>query len=200
MRPPSMRKPRSDSSATRIIQPADPVYQVQPPRPDVRRRAVDVGGDDVGLDLVGRDALLACLVDRVQEIEELGCALVAAELGQGAHHPERRVRVLAAVLAHSRHVSLDVAWIVRVVGEGRREEPDELVALRDQVLLHRVHCLRRALRGRRPGDHRPGLRQGIDPAFVALVRAERCPVVVVAATVPLAVPAQSLRARTSSSR
>ena len=44
-------KPRIDSSATRYIQAAEPVYQVQPPRPTCGVDAVDVGGDDVRLDL-----------------------------------------------------------------------------------------------------------------------------------------------------
>ena len=36
---PRSRKPRIDSRPARYIQPAEPVYHVQPPRPDVRRLA-----------------------------------------------------------------------------------------------------------------------------------------------------------------
>ena len=82
---------------------------------DVRRVRVDVGGDDVGLDLValelGRRAACgdrdsACGTARSPRRR---CRARASAM----HHPERGVRVLAAVLAHARDVALDVAGIER---------------------------------------------------------------------------------------
>ena len=48
----------------------------------------------------------------------------------------------------------------------------------------------RAPRLRRPGEHRPRLRQRIDPALVVLRRPERRPVVEIRAAVPVAVPGE----------
>ena len=44
----------------RYIHPAEPVYQVQPPRPTWRRSGIDVGGDDIGLHLVAVHVGAAC--------------------------------------------------------------------------------------------------------------------------------------------
>src|SRR3990172_2614098 len=58
----------------------------------------------------------------------------------------------------------------------------------DEVRADRVHGAVREPRRDGPGEHRPGLRDRVDPALVALRRAERSAVVVVAAPIPLAVP------------
>ena len=50
----------------------------------------------------------------------------------------------------------------------------------------------RAIRRRRAGQHRPGLRDGIDPTLVAGGRAERRAVVEIAPAVPFAVPGLAL--------
>ena len=97
---------------TRYIQPAEPVYQVQPPRPDVVGVGGDVARDHVGLDLValGVDPR-ARVVHRIQHVEELDRFVAAAQAGEGHHHPEGRVGVLPAVLAHPGRVGRDVAGI-----------------------------------------------------------------------------------------
>jgi len=53
--PPQGADRASVSTISRYIQPADPVYQLQPPAPDMRRDGVDVGDDDVRLDFVAVD-------------------------------------------------------------------------------------------------------------------------------------------------
>src|SRR5207245_3459274 len=118
-----------------------------------------------------------------------------AERRQRAHHPERGVRVLAAILAHAGHVALDVARVVRGAVEGRREQADEPRALVHQLALDGVDRLRGALGRRHAGEDRPGLRERVDPALVARRRAERRAVVVVGAPVPRAVPAGLLERR-----
>ena len=55
--------------------------------------------------------------------------------------------VLAAVLAHSGNVALDVARILGGVFERRGEQADDPLGLGDEMLLHRVHRLRRARSG-----------------------------------------------------
>ena len=61
-------------------------------------------------------------------------------------------------------------------------------AARDQERAHAVHRAIRKPGRHRARQHRPRLRERIDPALVVLRRSERRPVVVVAAAVPLAVP------------
>ena len=80
----SRRKPSSDSVMSRYIQPAEPVYQVQPPRPVCGGDGVDVGGDDVRLDLVEGDRFGRVAVgDGVDQREELPGAF-------GVAHARRR--------------------------------------------------------------------------------------------------------------
>ena len=47
-------------SPARCIHPAEPVYQVQPPRPTCGGTGIDVGGDDIGLDLVAMNVGRGC--------------------------------------------------------------------------------------------------------------------------------------------
>ena len=68
----------------RYIHPAEPVYQVQPPRPGVLRIGVDVGGEEVGFDLVTRDRGLGVAVaDGVDEVEQFPGAIGAAQGREG---------------------------------------------------------------------------------------------------------------------
>src|SRR5207245_2737879 len=75
------------------------------------------------------------LGDGRQHLEQPRGTTAQAELGLRAHQPERRVGVLAAVLADAGNVTLDVAGIVRRAVEWRREEPDDAVVHRDQLAL-----------------------------------------------------------------
>src|SRR5207302_9177495 len=96
--------------------------------------------------------------------------------------------VLAAVLADAWHVALDVTRLKYPPVEGRVEELDELAVGAHQTPFDRGQGLSRALRVGGTGDHRPGLREGVDLALVVLGRAERGAVVEVGAAVPAAVP------------
>ena len=117
-----------------------------------------------------------------------------AQRGERHRRPDRRVRVLAAVLSHARDVAFDVAGIqVRLV-ERRIEELDQRIVAADQALVHRLHGHARALRrSPGPGEHRPALRDRIDLALGVARRAERRAVVEVGAAIPLAIPAVLLR-------
>src|SRR4030095_13550210 len=84
------------------------------PRPsppaDVWGFGIDVGRRDVGLHLVAMHAgPRAGAVDGIQDREELVGLVAVAERGEGHHRPDGRVGVLAAVLADSRRVALDLA-------------------------------------------------------------------------------------------
>ena len=194
--PPWRRRPRMLSSPARYIQPAEPVYQVHPARPACSGWARDVAGEHVRLAPVALDVGPgARVVHRVQHVEELGRLVAAPEPGERHHHPRGRVRVLAAVLAHAGRVALDVPGVLRGAIERRREQHDHLRPAPHEVGADRVHRAVREARRRRAGEHRPRLGDRVDLALVALRRAERRAVVVVAAPVPLAVPGFA-RART----
>jgi hypothetical protein len=97
--------------------------------------------------------------------------------------------VLAAVFPHTGDIALDIARVVRRLVERWREETNEPVGLRHEIALDRVQGLHSPLGRCRTGDHRPGLGQGIDAAFVALRRAERGAVVIIGPAIPTPVPA-----------
>ena len=98
--------------------------------------------------------------------------------------------VLPAVLPHAGHIALDVAGIVGVSVEGWGQEADQTVVFGDQVCAPpRPSPAPRAVGGGHAGEHRPGLHQGVDPALVVLRGSQGRAVVVVAAAVPVAVPA-----------
>ena len=100
---------------SRYIQPAEPVYQVQPPRPVCGATRIDVGGHHVRLHLVDRRRLrgVCAWLTGLIMCEQLPRALALAQRGERHRRPDRGMRVLAAVLAHAGHVALDVAGIRR---------------------------------------------------------------------------------------
>ena len=105
--------PSRHSTPARYIQPADPVYQVQPPRPTWGAR-IDVGADDIGLDLVAMDVRArARMVDRIEHREKLGRLVAVAERRERDDRPSRGMRILAAILANAGRIALDVAGVVR---------------------------------------------------------------------------------------
>ena len=75
-------------------------------------------------------------------------------------------------------IALDVAGIARRPVEGRREQQRQAVVAPDQLLVDATPspCAARA-GSAAPGEHGPGLRDRVDPAFVARRRAERRAVV-----------------------
>ena len=97
-----------------------------------------VAGHYVGLDLVAGHLFIPAMMDRVQNLKELGGAALA-EPGDRLHDPGRRVSVLAAVLADSGQVALDVAGVEGSVVEGRRQQKNQLIVEPNQPLLDRPH-------------------------------------------------------------
>ena len=78
-----MRSSRMLSTPARCIQPAEPVYQVQPPRHLALRR-VNIGRDDVGLHLVEMHVGAgARMLDGVQKREQLGGLIAFAKPDAG---------------------------------------------------------------------------------------------------------------------
>ena len=152
---------------------------------------VDVGGDGVRLRAVPLDALgRARVVDRIDHVEQLHRLVAQPQPRERDDGPERRVRVLTAVLADAGQVALDVAGIVGHPVERRRQQQHELRVAPDQMRAHRLHRARGAPRLRRLRQHRPRLRQRVDPAFLVLRRPERRPIVEIRASIPVAVPGQ----------
>ena len=128
------------------------------------------------------------VIDRIEEREQLACAVAIAEQSISDQDPQRGVRVLPAVLAHARHIPFDVTGIERASIKGRREEYDETIAAPDQILFDRSHRALGAVHVGRAGDDAPTLRNRINAALFVLRRAERRAVVEVRAPVPVAVP------------
>src|SRR6185312_10501567 len=155
-----------------------------------RAHRVHVGAGDVGLDLVARRRVgIVAVTDRVEEPEQFARAVAVAQRGPGEDRPHRAVRVLAAVLAHAGRIALDVAGVLLVVlVERRREQAREPMFAIHQLALVRGHRLRRVRGIGGAGQHAPRLRDGVDAAGVAGVRAKRCAVVVIAAAIPGTIP------------
>ena len=121
----------------RYIHPAEPVYQVQPPRPMCGATRVHVGGDDVGLDLVGCGALRRPrMIDGIDHRRQLPGAVAVAERRECHRSPDRAVGVLAAVLSHAGNVALDVSGVERGRVERRIEKLDQ-AARRDEPAADR---------------------------------------------------------------
>ena len=142
-------------------EPVHPGCRAGVPRPaaatHVRCPGVDVGREDERLRLVATDVGgRAGVVDGVEHVEQLDGLVAVAELRQGHHRPQCRMRVLAAVLAHAGQVALDVARIERGRVEGRGAPPSSARWSRcgiPRVAPNRAACRRRSTRGdtsRRP--------------------------------------------------
>ena len=128
------------------------------------------------------------VVGRVDQGGQFPGAPAVAQGREGHGRPDGGVGVLAAVLAHAGHVALDVAGVQLRLVEGRIEQLDQAVLAAHQALVHRLHGQARALGVARPGQHRPALRDRIDPAFAVVRRAQRRAVVEPGAAIPVAVP------------
>ena len=162
-----------------------------PPPPIVRRMRVHIARRDVRLRLVTVDiGGRPRVVDRVQHVEELHRLVAIAEPGHRHDCPDRGMRVLPAVLAHARRITLDVAGILGRLVERRRQEQHGPRRPPYQVRAHRVHRALGAGKGCRAGEHGPGLRDRVDLALVVLRGAERRSVVIVGPAVPVAVPGE----------
>src|SRR5882757_4154882 len=102
------------------------------------------------------------------------------------------MRVLTAVFAQPGRVRLNVPGVVWPTVERGREEFDEAVASADQLGIHGRHGPRRTCGFGTPGNDAPGLRDRVDAAFLTGNRAQRRPVVVISAAIPVAVPGLAL--------
>lgn len=92
----------------------------------------------------------------------------------------------------------DVAWIFPgfgTIGRTGGEQEDQSISVADQMLLDGGHRLSGAFAWRTPGEDRPGLGQGVDPAFRGRGRSQGRSVVEVAAAIPAAVPTGRLDGR-----
>ena len=155
---------------------------------------VDVGGHDVRLDLVPVHAGAgAGVVDRVEDGEQLAGLVAVAERGEREDRPDGAVRVLPAVLADARQISLDVAGILGGVVEGWGEQQHEPVAEAHEELVDGSHRLLRSCADACSRQHGPRLGDRIDPAFVVDGRAERGSVVEERPAIPVAVPSVALQ-------
>src|SRR5436309_9425241 len=101
------------------------------------------------------------MVHWIEQREQLGRAIAVAKPCESHDVPERSVRVLAAVLANARHVTLDVTRTRGHVIERRRQEQDEAVLTTHQPLVDGCHRLPRARGIAGPREHRPRLRDGV---------------------------------------
>jgi hypothetical protein len=78
-------------------------------------------------------------MDGVEHREQLDRAVAVAERGERDHGPDGSVRVLPAVLAHARRITLDVSRIGAAAVEGRSEQHDEPVPAAHEVSIDGVH-------------------------------------------------------------
>src|SRR4029453_790186 len=100
------------------------------------------------------------------------------------------MRVLTAVLTDARSVRLYVAGVLVGTIERRSEQEKGLRAAVEKMRADSVQGAFCVLSRHGFGKHGPRLRNRIDPTFRAMHRAQRRSVIVVAAPVPLAIPAQ----------
>src|SRR5690606_36725364 len=89
-----------------------PVVPSPAAAPELSLRGIDVCSHHVRLHLVSVHFLRRAAVrERVDHLVQLESAIAVAVHGDGKQGPERRVRVLRAILAHARQVTLDVAGV-----------------------------------------------------------------------------------------
>ena len=158
--------------------------------------SIDVRRDDVRLELVALDLPgVTSVVDRPDHLEQGRDAVGPPLLGERSDEPECGVGILPAVLTHACDIPLDVAGVVFRVLEGGREEPDDSVSFRHELFFSCAHCVSCAVRGSDSREDGPGLCESVDLALVALLRSQRCAVVVVAPLVPVTVPAGGVERR-----
>ena len=159
----------------------------------MRRDRVDIGGQDVRLDLVdGHGRRIARVVDRVDHVEEFPGELALVRLRECHGRPHGGVCVLAAIFAHAGNIALDVTGIEPGLVEWRIEKLHDGGVATHQSLVQRLHRRARALEAGRTGKYRPALGNRVDLAFVITCRTERRAIVEIGAPIPGAVPAIGL--------
>ena len=117
---------------------------------------------------------------------------LVAQARERHRRPDRRVRVLPAVLSHAREVAFDVPRVQIALVERRIQQLHQPAIPPNQVLIQRLHRDPRAFRVARAGEHAPALRDRIDLAFRVRGRPQRRAVIEVRAAVPAAIPGIAL--------
>src|SRR5262245_13478910 len=106
----------------------------------MRRHTINVRGDDVWFDDIAcRIVRGHGMVDGTENLPQVVRLAAAAKPGNRLHEPDRRVRVLTAILADSRNVALDVAGLKRALVEGRLEQFHQPIVTINQVTYGCFH-------------------------------------------------------------
>ena len=84
------------------------------------------------------------MVDWVDDIEQFPGALAIAQFGEGHGCPDGGVGVLAAVFAHARYITFDIAGVHGGFIEGWIEQLDNALIAAHQMRIERGHSLARA--------------------------------------------------------
>src|SRR5690606_4608392 len=142
--------------------------------PATRLDRIDVGCNHIRLDAV--DIRVATMADRADKREQTPRLGRLAHAGKRQNGPGRTVGVLAAILTNARWIALDITRLLNGDVERRRKETQQFTLVIQQVLFERSHRLFGTFRIGNAGQHAPRLRDGIDLAFVAVLRAKRCAV------------------------
>ena len=115
--------------------------------PLMRRGGIDIGGYDIGLDLVaGRRLWGQRVVDGVEQRKQPARRIAIAQPGMGQHRPHRGMAVLTAILAQTGRIALDIAGVQRRAVEGRGEQQCKPRIGTDQMLRYRCHGAARPIR------------------------------------------------------
>ena len=105
--------------------------------------------------------------ERIDHLIQRERAIVVATHCSRHYGPQRTVRVLRAIFAHTGQITLDVPRVVRAFIERRREQHDEPRIFTHQLSVHRAHRLLLTALQCCAGNHAPTLRDGINATFIA---------------------------------
>ncbi len=151
----------------------------------------DVGGQHIGFAAIPGEIVGAFHpVHRIEYVEDGRCPRALPLRRKGQPQPRRRMGILPAIFTDTWRISLDVAGVARRLIEGRPQKPDQPVRLADQLSFSAGKRRAGAIRRSGAGQHRPGLCNGIDAAFFAVLRPPEPPVIINRAHVPVAVPSR----------
>ena len=111
-----------------------------PAAADMRWGAVDVGRDHIRFDLVPSNAGRCVGVgERIEHLKQRERPVAVTAHGSRQHRPQRGMRVLSAIFAHTGQIAADVSGIGIVPAERRREQLDQSCVFTHQLLVERFH-------------------------------------------------------------
>src|SRR5262245_19205886 len=96
--------------------------------------------------------------------------------------------VLSSIFPDAGDIALDIARLQRAGVKRGIEERDQLVFLAYKSFIDGIHCLRGPCAISYAGNNGPGLRDGIDLAFVVLRRSKRGAVIKIGPPIPGPIP------------